>query len=132
MTEIVGLIIQVMLRVRDEANEIKALHEECGQLADITTKLQPIFMNLDDHLQKPELKTGSAEGKMCAAGALWNLSYDIANAPLIVQGGGIGPLIELLKTGSTEGKTYAATALLSLSSCDDPTIKASIAEGLAI
>ena len=58
------------------------------------------------------LRSGDAEGKKNAAGALWNLAGRYAgNKEAITNAGAIEPLIELLQHGDTEKKKWAAIAL---------------------
>ena len=52
--DILSTVIEVGTRLVEKVNEIRALNEECRNLADIVSKLQPIFAGLDEQLHKPE------------------------------------------------------------------------------
>ena len=52
--EILSTIIDVGSRLADKVGEIRALNAACSELADIVSKLQPIFTTLDEQLHKIE------------------------------------------------------------------------------
>ena len=61
------------------------------------------------------LREGSADAKLQAAWALYNIAHDHdANRVLIAEAGGIPPLVHLMRDGSAEGKTMGTLALGSL------------------
>ena len=54
MMEALSTAMEVGAHLIHKINEMKALPEECRKLADIVSKLQPIFTALDGQLQKKE------------------------------------------------------------------------------
>ena len=54
MSDIVSAVIDVGLRIKNKVDEIRSMNSECRNLADIVSKLQPIFLDLDTQLRKAE------------------------------------------------------------------------------
>jgi hypothetical protein len=52
MTDIVSLVIDVGIRIKNKVDEIRSMNSECRNLADIVSKLQPIISELGTHLNE--------------------------------------------------------------------------------
>ena len=52
MTDIVSLVIDVGIRIKNKVDEIRSMNSECRNLADIVSKLQPIILELGTHLNE--------------------------------------------------------------------------------
>ena len=54
MTDILSLVVDVGVRIKNKVDEIRSMNSECRNLADIVSKLQPMFLDLDTQLRKAE------------------------------------------------------------------------------
>ena len=57
MADLVFTCANVISRIIEKVREIKALPDDCQKLANIVSKLQPIYLSLEHQFQESEHRT---------------------------------------------------------------------------